>query len=78
MALTHNDELSKPDYLTKLVEYSEAHPRVGAVQGVVTKFGCDSLVDSAGFMLNELFSISSISTKTSLFHWFGMPLQFLS
>jgi GT2 family glycosyltransferase len=57
VALTHNDLVLKPDCLTKLVGFSETHPKVGAVQGIVVKLGCESLVDSAGFMLNELLDL---------------------
>jgi GT2 family glycosyltransferase len=59
LALTHNDVVPNPDYLTKAVSFMEKHKDVGAVQGIVVNFGAKSIVDSSGFMMNEALLVSS-------------------
>lgn len=60
LALTHNDLIPKPDYIKKMVSFLEKHPQVGAIQGIVSKMEDESTIDSAGFMLNEALTTSSL------------------
>jgi hypothetical protein len=53
IAIVNNDAIPKPDYLRKLVIFLEEHQDIGAVQGIVTKLGENSIIDSAGCFLYE-------------------------
>jgi GT2 family glycosyltransferase len=66
LALTHNDVVPNPDYLTKVVNFMEKHEDVGAVQGIVVKLGAESVVDSSGFMMNEALLVSSLFNDGSV------------
>lgn len=65
VALTHNDLIPKPNYLKELVSFLENHEDVGAVQGLVFKLGSSSVIDSAGFVMNESLKLVPIN-KTNL------------
>jgi GT2 family glycosyltransferase len=58
LALTHDDVLTKADYLRKAVSFLEGNGNVGAVQGVVTKLDSD-IIDSSGFMANDALELKS-------------------
>jgi GT2 family glycosyltransferase len=60
VALLHNDLIPRPNYLKELIMFLEDNKDVGAVQGIVVKIGCDSIIDSAGFMLDESLNLYPI------------------
>lgn len=59
LALTHNDVIPHVGYLKTLIKFMENHPEVGAAQGIVAKYGDESIVDSSGFTMNESLFVSS-------------------
>lgn len=61
VALTHNDIVAERGYLRAVVGYMERHREVGAAQGIVTRLGDRSKVDSAGFMLDEALDLFRLS-----------------
>lgn len=66
VALTHNDLIPRPNYLRELVSFLEKHKDVGAVQGLVTRLGSASEIDSSGFILNETLDLFPLH-KSSFF-----------
>jgi GT2 family glycosyltransferase len=60
VALINNDAIPKPSYLKKLIAFLEKHQNVGAVQGVLVKSGENSIVDSAGFLIDEALNLFSL------------------
>ena len=61
VALTHNDVVADSGFLRDIVGYMEKHRDVGAAQGIVTRLGDHSKVDSAGFMLDEALDLFRLS-----------------
>jgi GT2 family glycosyltransferase len=59
VALINNDAIPKPSYLKKLIVFLEKHQNVGAVQGVVVKSSENSIIDSAGFLIDEALNLFS-------------------
>ncbi len=65
VALTHNDVIPKPGYLRTLVDYLEKHREVGAVQGIVQRLGCETKIDSSGFILDEALNLYALHENST-------------
>jgi len=53
VALINNDLVPRSDYLRKLATFMDEHRDIGAVQGIVVRIADSSIIDSAGFFLDE-------------------------
>jgi GT2 family glycosyltransferase len=65
-ALTHNDLIPNADYLRKIIPFLENHKNVGVAQGIVSKLGNESIVDSSGFMMNEALALTALYSGCSV------------
>jgi GT2 family glycosyltransferase len=74
VAIINNDAIPRSDYLTKLVLFLEKHQDVGAVQGIVAKLEENSLIDSAGFFVDEMLNLFS-PYKDKPINTFSKPIE---